>query len=175
LTRAFSSGPPQAGQASRVTETSTGSSGDRLGRRRFSEAGRPRAGLPSRALRCGLACAFGKGGSLPIPTPLELFDLGAQRLMAGGQLGQLPLQLSHPREQFFPIQGCKGFRRNHSLNYRPLAWRPQDGPLINYVQAMKKDHAMSLWFSASGTFLSFSSIGPYAHFLAIQRHNIDLV
>jgi hypothetical protein len=37
---------------------------------------------------------FGKMSSLPSPAALELFDLGAQCLMAGDQRGHLPLQLN---------------------------------------------------------------------------------
>jgi hypothetical protein len=112
---------------------------DCLGRRGLPVAEGPRAGHPSRALRLGLSCTFGKGGGLSFAAPLELVDLGTQRLVAGGQLGHLTLQrshlalqLSHPHEQLFSTQRGKRFGRTHGRQYSPPVRQPQARPLINY-------------------------------------------
>jgi hypothetical protein len=52
---------------------------------------------------------------LPLSTPLELVDLGAQRLMTGPQLDDLALQLSHQGQQVLSTQGVEGFALNHGL------------------------------------------------------------
>jgi hypothetical protein len=64
----------------------------------------PLTRLATRALGLAYPGAFGKGCRLALVASLELSILGLQRLQAGAQLGDLPLQLGHQDQQFLSAQ-----------------------------------------------------------------------